>query len=378
MLQKHILFLASWYPSRILPFSGDFIQRHARAAALMNKVTVLHAIKDEKLDEIFKVSVVNGSPREIIIYYQSCRIKYFNFFRRLKAYHKGYLLVGDFDLIHLNTCFPAGIFALVLHYFKRKKYILSEHWTGLHPDKYRHLSFFSRIFIPWILNKSKLWLPVSQNLGCSMAKITKPKPIEVIPNVVDTKLFSPTTLSKKNTKMKFLHLSMLNEAHKNISGMLRVGMKLANEGYSFEFHIGGNGSLNIINQFIAENQLNDFIFPFGELTHEQVPQKMNECDCFILFSNFENQPCVQGEAFAIGIPLISTNVGGIAEFLPNNFGILIEKGDENALYNAMVEVINGKQFASKEEMHLYSKQHFSPEHIAYQLNNIYNSIVYEN
>ncbi|HMT78564.1 MAG TPA: hypothetical protein PKA44_12680, partial [Saprospiraceae bacterium] len=98
MLQKHILFLASWYPSRILPFSGDFIQRHARAAVLMNKVTVLHAIKDEKLDEKFKVSVVNGSPREIIIYYQSCRIKYFNFFRRLKAYHKGYLLVGDFDL----------------------------------------------------------------------------------------------------------------------------------------------------------------------------------------------------------------------------------------------------------------------------------------
>lgn len=44
----------------------------------------------------------------------------------------------------------------------------------------------------------------------------------------------------------------------------------------------------------------------------------------------------------------------------------------------MVEVINGKQFASKEEMHLYSKQHFSPEQIAYQLNNIYNSIVYEN
>ncbi|MCO5276550.1 MAG: glycosyltransferase [Saprospiraceae bacterium] len=378
MPQKHILFLASWYPSKVLPYSGDFIQRHARAAALNNKVTVLHAIKDEDLVEKFKISFTEGSPTEVIVYFRSCRIKLFNFFRRLIAYNKGYQLIRDIDLVHLNTCFPAGIYALFLHYFKKKDYILSEHWTSLHPLKFRQLSLFSRLLIPLILTKSKLWLPVSQNLGNSMAKISNPKPIEVIPNVVDTNLFSPKSLIKNNSKVKFLHLSMLHEKHKNISGMLHVVKRLAKEGYSFEFHIGGNGSLLPINQFISENHLNNFIIPFGELSHEQVPQKMNECDCFIMFSNYENQPCVQGEAFATGLPLISTNVGGIAEFLPTDFGILIDKGDENALYNAMVEVINGKHFASKEEMYLYSKKHFSTEHIAYQLDNIYNSIVYEN
>ena len=39
------LWLASWYPSKIAPFEGDFIQRHARATALVQPVHVVHVCK---------------------------------------------------------------------------------------------------------------------------------------------------------------------------------------------------------------------------------------------------------------------------------------------------------------------------------------------
>ena len=47
----HILFLASWYPSKKEPTLGIFIKRHAQAVATINKVSVLHAIADKDLKE---------------------------------------------------------------------------------------------------------------------------------------------------------------------------------------------------------------------------------------------------------------------------------------------------------------------------------------
>jgi hypothetical protein len=45
---KHILWLASWYPDKLQPLNGDFIERHAKAASLFNRITVLHIVKDDR------------------------------------------------------------------------------------------------------------------------------------------------------------------------------------------------------------------------------------------------------------------------------------------------------------------------------------------
>ena len=39
--KPYILWLPSWYPNKSEPYSGDFIQRHAKAAALYDPVTVI-------------------------------------------------------------------------------------------------------------------------------------------------------------------------------------------------------------------------------------------------------------------------------------------------------------------------------------------------
>lgn len=45
----HVLFLNSWYPSRISPKNGDFIQRHAETVSIKHKVTSIHVITDSNL-----------------------------------------------------------------------------------------------------------------------------------------------------------------------------------------------------------------------------------------------------------------------------------------------------------------------------------------
>ena len=45
----HILFLSGWYPSRVSPSNGDFVQRHAEAVATVQNVTLIHVITDKNI-----------------------------------------------------------------------------------------------------------------------------------------------------------------------------------------------------------------------------------------------------------------------------------------------------------------------------------------
>lgn len=374
--RKHILFLTSWFPDRVLQDNGDFIQRHAQAIALKNKVTVVHAVKDETLKKKrFELNISREKEvKEIIVYVKPSRFKPFNLLYLLQGYLLGIKHVKSFDIIHLNVIYPAGIIAIYLRKKFKKPLVLTEHWTSLHFDHFQKLAKYKQIIIRKILSSFDLVLPVSQHLGESIKKINSSIHFQVIPNVVDLSKFSIQE-KKDFQKKQFLHLSHLGEHHKNILGMLNVVKRLANDGLEFEFHIGGNGDLNPIYQFIKGNNLQDYIFPFGRLNHEEVNAKMNNANCFVLFSNYENQPCVQAESFACGLPIIATDVGGIKEFFPLDFGILIEKGNEDELYFAMRKVINEIQFASPKIMNAYAEKHFSSVEISKRFDEIYIQIL---
>ncbi len=374
--RKHILFLSSWYPSRILSDNGDFIQRHAQAVALKHDVTVVHAIKDPLLKTAkFKVEQnYHKGVNEIIVYCKPALFKPFNLVYILQAFLEGIKLVKPFKVIHLNVVYPAGLIAVYLKYKYKLPVILTEHWTHLHQNKFNKLPKYKQFAIKKILNAIDLALPVSDHLGKSLQKINAKVNYQVIPNVVSLQLFRPKSISTSGKK-RFLHLSHLGDEHKNITGMLNVAKQLAENGYLFEFYIGGNTNLNGIKSFINQHQLTDFVFPFGKINHCDVNQEMKKSDCFVLFSRFENQPCVQAEAFASGIPIIATNVGGVNEFLPQDFGILIDSENEEQLYQAMKEVIEGKVFATANQLSEYAKAQFSEESIANQYHQIYNQFL---
>jgi glycosyltransferase involved in cell wall biosynthesis len=47
--------------------------------------------------------------------------------------------------------------------------------------------------------------------------------------------------------------------------------------------------------------------------HETVPTYMNACDALVLTSTYEASPCVIKEAMACNLPIVSVNVGDVAE-----------------------------------------------------------------
>ena len=120
--RPNILFLASWYPSRVNPFNGNFVQRHARSVSQFADVAVLHVCSDPACKQSYEVSnLKNGAVTEIIVYYKKVSHKIpvishlQKYIRNRKALKTGFELVRkqrNPELVHLNVTFPAGLFAL--------------------------------------------------------------------------------------------------------------------------------------------------------------------------------------------------------------------------------------------------------------------------
>ena len=371
--KRQILFLSSWFPSRKNAFNGDFVERHAKAVALKHTVTVVYIESLQGINQIEREVEELENLKIIRVYFpKKSRIQ--NQLTKFRLYVKEVKKLTKIDLIHVNVTYPVGLIAL---YFKIKHkipYVITEHWTGYLPSDPSEISFLRMLLTKQIIENASFLLPVSENLGYAMRDLGLKSKAIVIRNVIDFDIFKLKNFSK-NSVIKFLHISNLS-VQKNIPGMIYVADKLWENGYNFEFHIGGNGDLKPLLDFKKSSNFKDKLFVFGELSQQQVSEKMNASDCFILFSRYENQPCVQIESFAYGLPVLASDVGGIKEVFPIGFGKVIESENEEELYREMKNFLENKiELKSKYEIHQFAKDNFSMKKIADDFDEIYNEVL---
>ena len=368
-----ILFISSWFPNKFEPTNGNFVQRHAEAVSLLHDVEVLHAIGDfnQKEKFVFDDQVINGI-RTLIVYYKNSKNPLQNFLRRMKAYQLGFKKIQKPDLVHGNVLHNNLLFAV---YLKKKfgiPFVVTEHWTALREINRNKLPFQKKLIAKFIGNQSSMLLPVSKDLEKGLKSLPIKTKMKVVPNVVDDTVFKPKT--SENEKITFIHVSSLIP-RKNPEKIIEAAINLWEKGFDLNLKIGGDGDIKPLMNQIEKSSFRDKIEIFGELTISEVAEKMKNADCFILFSDDENQPCVIAESFASGIKVISTNVGGISEFFPDNFGILLEKVDVKLLEEAMIKVLNSELNSSKKEISHYAEQTFSKQKIAEKFSEIYNQVL---
>jgi glycosyltransferase involved in cell wall biosynthesis len=76
----------------------------------------------------------------------------------------------------------------------------------------------------------------------------------------------------------------------------------------------------------------------GPVSYQKVAEYLQASSALVLYSRYENLPCVILEALCCGLPVISTPVGGIAEVINAGNGILIDSEDEEQLTTAFVQM----------------------------------------
>jgi glycosyltransferase involved in cell wall biosynthesis len=365
----HVLFLCGWYPSRISPTNGDFIERHAKAVSLKHRVTVIHVITDKSLRT--NIEIISKQENRItthIAYLKSTN----NPLKKIALFGKAFLVIlkktNSFNIVHLNEIYPFGIFSLYLKWFKKKRFIISEHFTGYHQPQAKELTF-SQKFISKIITKNAAFIcPVSNNLRDAMLALNLKGNYFRVPNVVNTSLFFPT--ENNNQTFTITHISNMLNKHKNVEGFLRVVKKLETKIANFKVQLIGENSIQY-KTFVEKIKIDiDKIEFIDHMPHKKIASYLQSSNLFVLFSNYENLPCVILESFACGVPVISTNVGGISEFFPKEFGFLVPPKDEGDLLHKILTMHQGFKM-NKKDMYNYVEKNFSEDKIASDFEKLY-------
>ena len=277
-------------------------------------------------------------------------------------------MIGFFDLVHLNITYPKGLIALYLKKFKKKPYTITEHWTGYQYPLNKSIGFFKKLITKSIIKNASFVCPVSNNLAAEMKKFGLKGNYHVIPNIVNTNLFLPKP-SVSDT-FKILHVSSMRDEQKNVSGIIKTVSNLQDIIHNFELVLIGDKS-NRYEGLAKKLNLNNITF-IDQISQKELIEHFHDAHLFILFSNHENLPCVILESFSTGTPVISSNVGGVSEFFPNNFGKIIPKNDLGKLEIEILNFYNSEsKYAAPSEMHKYAVDNFSQKTICEKYTNQY-------
>lgn len=377
----HILFLASWYPNRLEPQNGNFIQRHAQAVATQAKVAALHVISDADSKQLEIKKNWNKKVFEVLVYFPKSSpwnplAKVNNY---LKAHRLGYeTIIKEFkyiDLVHLNVFLRSGLFALELKKKFKIPFIVTEHLTAFLDSNPYQFSWYERFFIHRIAKAASRICPVSEDLKKALERFGIKGPFEVIPNVVDTQLFKYKE-ERSFKKIKLLHVSTLSEDHKNFSGMLRVIKELSKIRDDFEMTFVGNNYGEASYEKVRDLDLLDtFVRVKEEIPIEEIAMLMQAHHIFILFSNYENLPCVISEAHASGMVVLATDVGGVREMINEDNGFLIRAGNEEDLLQKLIRLMDSIQSYQPEQIRQQAILRYSYEKVGQKFLDTYKKVL---
>lgn len=381
MKKRNVLFLSSWYPTRLSPTNGDFVERHAHAVSKYCQCSVLHVAIDNSLAEKHEyIFTYNKNVLELLIYIRIPKLfRIFKLLYFIWYYIKGLEHLekqqGKIEIVHANVISPIGIIAYIFKLFHKLPFIVTEHWTLYLPNKRHLLSKKTLLFSRFFAKEAELITPVTQNLADSMQSLSIKGNYKIVNNVVNTDLFQLGQGFKLKKPFRFLHISTLKDDHKNISGILRTVKALSEIRTDFSLEIIHDQPAIKFKAYVKSLGLENMVNFRGFMNHEELSHFMKECHCLLLFSNYENFPCVIVEAFSAGLPVISSDVGGIKEHVDSSKGILVKTKDETALCGGMNFMIENYSSYSKENMREYAITNFSEQAVGKRFLDIYNEVL---
>lgn len=201
------------------------------------------------------------------------------------------------------------------------------------------------------------------------------KNVVVVKNVIAEPVINPN----KTTCFSLLFLGLLGQ-NKGIYDLLDC----LNEHKSvfsgkLKLFVGGNGEISKVTQIISKYGLSDIVSFEGWVSGDKKIELLNKVDAYILPSYHEGLPISILEAMSYSLPIISTNVGGIPEILKNGEnGFIITPGDKDAMYRAILELMNNEKLRMDMGKVSYSKvQEHMPGFVEHQLNDLYRSLLNE-
>jgi phenylacetate-CoA ligase len=103
--------------------------------------------------------------------------------------------------------------------------------------------------------------------------------------------------------------------------------------------VGGGSQAAELQTWVDETGIPDVNF-HGAVPNEDIPQYLEEADILLNPTNADNMPINLLEAFAAGVPVVSTNVGGIPDLVgADHAALLVDAGDVEGMSASIEELL---------------------------------------
>lgn len=196
--------------------------------------------------------------------------------------------------------------------------------------------------------------------------------VRLVPNGVDLREFEGPAL--KEGPFRFLFAGR-HEPQKGLDILLSAVARARDllEG-PFLLELAGEGSLT--SRLRDESKalgLDGVVRFLGPLSRRDLVASFRRADVFVLPSRFEGFPVAILEAWAAGLPVVATAVGGIPDICTPETAILVRKEDPEALAQAMADLFqdSGKRASLGESGRRVAAERFSWDAIAREYERVY-------
>ncbi|MCB0803327.1 MAG: glycosyltransferase [Flavobacteriales bacterium] len=370
----HVLFLPKWYPNEYDPFDGNFIENHAHAIKRKVNVSVLFVHSEANCPTTYRFEKrENKGIQELLVFFKKPNTginplnKLIAFFRYKKAQKLGYQRLfkenSKPDLVHIHVLSRPAFLALWLKQKFAIPFVITEHWTGYLESNGKYRGFLKKKFTEYVVKNANRVHTVSTQLKEAMISHHLINQYEIIPNVVDTEIFKP--IDRHNEVPEIIFVGNLLQTPKRILDIIQAMKSLKDAGENFHLSIYGEGKdESKAKQLVNKLNLAPEISFKGTANREEIGKAMASADFLILFSSFENQPCVIAEAHAAGIPIIVPDLPGISELMKPELGIIVKTNDQVDFEKALLLMVQSYKSYNTASIRKYGLQLFGEEEIA--------------
>jgi len=376
-MKKKVLFLSLWYPNKADSMLGLFVRKQAIALSDIYDVSVVSAVGVSKSNDIgLQCELYDDKIREIIVYFKNSSWKILQLFRFLMAYVRGYRYyckeLGRPELIHANILTRVGLIAYFINKLHGIQYVVSEHWSRYYPENFSYKGCLRKWFTNKVVANARFIIVPSNRIQAAMIQQNIKGNYIVIPNVIDTDLFTIESVNVKNGTKRFVHISCFEDKSKNISMLFHAIALLKDKRTDFELIMIGEGQdRRHMEDLSTTLGIDDVVTFAGQLEGEELAGVVRKSDCCVLSSRYETFAIVVYEALACGVPVVATDVADIKKHIDKQFGIVTKSHNADDFAQAMEAMLNTCSEFNPFELRNFIVHNFSSEQVANQINTIY-------
>ncbi|MBQ2974725.1 MAG: glycosyltransferase family 4 protein [Clostridia bacterium] len=249
------------------------------------------------------------------------------------------LLFDKPDIIHIHSSFGPA-------FFRKLPFIYMAHFARKPIINHIHGSEFDKLYTDAGERKQKLvrktwekcdrFIVLSDEWKESFSVVIPEEKMDVIENYSEIKAFNP----EKPLTNTVLFLGAVNEM-KGCFDMPEVIRLVSKNNPEVRMIVAGSGETEKTAEIAKEKCVADrFVFP-GWVRNDEKDRLLREADIFFLPSYTEGMPMSVLDAMGYGLPIVTTNVGGIPKIVKNGVnGYMLTPGDCEGFANAISEILS--------------------------------------